>query len=356
MSTKINQSNKNYSSFTFIDLFAGIGGFRLALEDFGGTCVFSSEWDKNSQETYAANFGEVPHGDITKINEQEIPPHDVLCAGFPCQAFSISGKRLGFNDTRGTLFRDIARIAKHHQPKVLFLENVKNLLKHNEGITISVIENTIKEIGYTPFMQVLKSSDYNLPQARERVYIIAFRNDLNIKNFTFPASTGKHKTIKEILEQEESVDPACYINRKDINIYGIKKKVADPKSPLQIGRINKGGQGERIYSIHASGITLSAYGGGAASKTGAYFVNGKVRKLTPRECARLQGFPEEFIIHPNRNIAYKQFGDSVSVPVLKAIFTNVIKTYSDLISKERIHFKRNIIFPDQQLNLEILNA
>jgi len=356
MPTKTNHTNKNSSGFTFIDLFAGIGGFRLALEDFGGTCVFSSEWDKNSQETYSKNFGEVPHGDITKIKEQEIPLHDVLCAGFPCQAFSVSGKRLGFNDTRGTLFRDVARIAKHRQPKILFLENVKNLLKHNNGVTISVIENTLKEIGYTPFMKVLKSSDYGLPQARERVYIIAFRNDLDIKDFTFPISTKKHKTIKDILELEIAVDPSCYIKRKDMDIYGNEKNVVDPRRPLQIGKINKGGQGERIYSVYASGITLSAYGGGAASKTGAYLVNGKVRKLTPRECARLQGFPEKFIIHPIRNIAHKQFGDSVSVPVLKAILKNIIEVYPDLISQENVTREKNIILPDRQLNFEILNA
>ncbi len=353
MEIKGNKTNKNFSKFTFIDLFAGIGGFRIALENFGGTCVFSSEWDKNSQETYVTNFWETPHGDITKINEQRIPHHDVLCAGFPCQAFSISGKRLGFNDTRGTLFKDIARIAKYHQPKILFLENVKNLLKHNKGNTITVIKNTLKEIGYSSFMKILRSSDYNLPQARERVYIIAFRKDLEVKDFIFPAPIRIFKTIEEILEPEESVDPKCYINRKDINIYENKKNVTDPRSPLQIGTINKGGQGERIYSIHASGITLSAYGGGAASKTGAYLVNGKVRKLTPRECARLQGFPENFIIHPNRNIAYKQFGDSVSVPVLKAIFKNVIKTYPNLISRNKAHFTKNIILPTQQLSLEI---
>lgn len=325
-------NTKRLSSFTFIDLFAGIGGFRLSLEHFGGECVFSSEWDKNSQETYLKNFFELPKGDITKISESEIPPHDVLCAGFPCQAFSISGKQLGLEDTRGTLFRDIARIAKYHKPKILFLENVKNLLRHDGGKTIEVILNTLKEIGYTPFVKMLRSSDYGVPQARERIYIICFRDDLGVDEFEFPSPIHEGLLVKDILESGP-VDETLYITRKDIHMYESEKIVVDPKRPLQIGRINKGGQGERIYSIHSSGITLSAYGGGAASKTGAYFINGKIRKLTPRECARMQGFPEHFILPQKKNIAYKQFGDSVSVPVLNAIFEKIIETYPQLLEK-----------------------
>ncbi len=323
----------NKKTFSFIDLFAGIGGFRLALEDFGGTCVFSSEWDGNSQNVYLKNFGELPHGDITKIKEKEIPEHDVLCAGFPCQAFSISGKRLGFKDIRGTLFFDVARIAKEHQPDILFLENVKNFARHEDGNTLKIILNVLDDIGYKPFFQILKSSDYEVPQARERIYIIAFRKDLGIEDFKFPTPVDKIKTVEDILEDERIVSMGCYINRPDIKIYGNERKVIDPRKPLQIGKINNGGQGERIYSTFASGITLSAYGGGAASKTGAYLVNGKVRKLTPRECARMQGFPEDFILPENCNIAYKQFGDSVSVPVLKAIFAKIIEKYPELKDK-----------------------
>jgi len=321
---------KNMTKFTFIDLFAGIGGFHLTLADFGGLCVFSSEWDKNSQKVYLQNFGEIPQGDITKIDEKEIPPHDVLCAGFPCQAFSISGKQNGFKDTRGTLFFDIARIAKYHKPKVLFLENVKNLIRHNNGKTIEVIKKSLDELGYRYFVELLKSSDYGIPQARERVYIVAFRKDLIIKSFSFPKPIKKIKVIKEILEKNP-VGEEFYIKRKDIKIYKKEDQVTNPRNPLQIGTINKGGQGERIYSINAAGITLSAYGGGAASKTGAYLINGKIRKLTPRECARLQGFPENFILPKQKNIAYKQFGDSVSVPVLKMIFDKIIKSYPSLI-------------------------
>jgi DNA (cytosine-5)-methyltransferase 1 len=340
---------KNKKTFSFIDLFAGIGGFRLALQDFGGTCIFSSEWDGDSQDTYLKNFGEMPHGDITKIKEKEIPEHDILCAGFPCQAFSISGKRLGFKDVRGTLFFDVARIAKYHKPDVLFLENVKNFARHNNGETLKAILSVLDDIGYNVFYQILKSSDYGLPQARERVYFVAFKKDLGIDNFEFPEPTSEIKVIKDILEKETPKD--CYINRPDIKIYGRNKEVIDPRRPLQIGTINSGGQGERIYSINGSGITLSAFGGGAASKTGAYLIDDKIRKLTPRECARLQGFPEDFILSENRNVAYKQFGDSVSVPVLKAIFSKVIRRYPQLENKRDLDLLNKKIIQPKQFTL-----
>lgn len=311
--------------FKFIDLFAGIGGFRLALESHGGTCVFSSEWDKNSQDVYAVNHKHRPDGDITQIPEESIPEHDVLCAGFPCQAFSISGKQKGFEDSRGTLFYDVARIAKHKRPKALFLENVRNLAIHDGGRTIETIRLTLDEIGYDVFMKVLRSSDYGVPQARERIYIVAFRKDLNVKDFSFPPASDNVVVVADILEHLTDISP-FEINRSDIVMTKDESDVTDPRKPLQIGKINKGGQGERIYSIKAAGITLSAYGGGAASKTGAFLIDGKVRKLTPRECARLQGFPDNFKVHTNKNLAYKQFGDSVSVPVLKSIF-NEIKKY-----------------------------
>jgi DNA (cytosine-5)-methyltransferase 1 len=309
--------------FKFIDLFAGIGGFRLALQSHGGNCVFSSEWDANSQDTYERNFGERPRGDITKIHEDEIPSHDVICGGFPCQAFSISGKQKGFEDARGTLFYDVARIARHHKPKVLFLENVKNLVRHDSGRTMQVILATLDEIGYNVYSRVLCSSDYGVPQARERVYIVAFRKDLDSTQFKFPSPSKKTVTVSDVLESEIDFGPYL-ISRPDMTFF--LKEVTDPRRPRQVGKINKGGQGERIYSINAAGITLSAYGGGAASKTGAYLVDDNtVRKLTPRECARLQGFPERYKIHENRNLAYKQFGDSVSVPVLTAIFGEIKK-------------------------------
>jgi DNA (cytosine-5)-methyltransferase 1 len=308
--------------FKFIDLFAGIGGFRLALESHGGVCVFSSEWDKNSQDTYQANFGERPQGDITKIQVNEIPSHDVICGGFPCQAFSISGKQKGFEDARGTLFYDVARIAEAHRPKVLFLENVKNLVRHDSGKTLRIILGTLDNLGYNTHWKVLVSSDYGVPQARERIYIVAFRKDLNSSSFRFPEPSGHVMVVKDILET--GIDESQYeIKRDDITI--IQREVENVRRPRQIGKINKGGQGERIYSIDAAGITLSAYGGGAASKTGAYLVGNQVRKLSPRECARMQGFPENYKVHPNKNLAYKQFGDSVSVPVLRDIFGQILE-------------------------------
>ena len=177
---------KQLKNVNFIDLFAGIGGFRLALESFGANCVFSSEWDINAQETYNFNFGETPAGDITKIDENFIPNHDILCAGFPCQPFSISGKKLGFDDSRGTLFFDVARIVKCKRPKVVFMENVKNFETHDDGKTLSVVKATMEELGYNFFYKVLDASNYGVPQKRERIYMVSFRNDLNITTFDFP--------------------------------------------------------------------------------------------------------------------------------------------------------------------------
>lgn len=306
------------SEFKFIDLFAGIGGFHQSLEGHGGRCVFASEWEKHAANVYELNYGIKPHGDITQINEEDIPQHDVLCAGFPCQAFSISGKQLGFKDTRGTLFFDVARIIKFHQPKVVLLENVKNFVRHDKGNTLEVVLNTLKELGYKTNYQVLKSSHFGVPQARERVYITGIRRDLSDSNFEFPKHKIEPIRIKDILEKRVSKD--FFIEREDINFYKEEKDIKDPYSPHQIGKINKGGQGERIYSIHSCGITLSAHGGGAAAKTGAYLINKKVRKLTPLECLRMQGFPDDFKIPVSNNIAYKLLGNSVSIPTINAIF------------------------------------
>ena len=310
--------------FTFVDLFAGIGGFRIAAESLGGKCVFSSEWDKQSQATYWVNFGEIPQGDITKIDERIIPDHNILFAGFPCQAFSISGKRGGFADTRGTLFFDVARIIKAKHPEMFLLENVKNLVRHDEGRTLSIILQTLCDLGYDVHYQLLRASDFGVPQARERIYFVGFRNK---KRFDFPKplSKSKTKTVADILERGS-------VNAKVINreiLMSPDQTVIDNRRPKQIGKFNKGGQGERVYSIDAAGITLSAYGGGVAGKTGAYLVDGIVRKLTVRECARMQGFPDDFLIPVSYNYALKQFGDSVSVPVLKLIMRNMLKAWQN---------------------------
>lgn len=323
----IDISKKDYSylkNLKFIDLFAGIGGFRFALESFKCRCVFSSEWDKHSQRTYFDNFGEMPDGDITKIQEQDIPGHDIIAGGFPCQAFSISGKMQGFDDIRGTLFFDIVRIANYHRPKVLLLENVKNLRIHDNGKTLKTILDTLDKIGYDVFYQVLVASNFGLPQARERIYFVCFRKDLEISNFRFPSPLKSNISLSEVLEDDLSVDPTCFIKRSDIDIYGSKLLSGNlfPEllnRPIQIGRMNKGGQGERIYSPIGHAITLSAYGGGPGGKTGAYLVNDKVRKLTPRECARVQGFPEKFVLNPSKSVSYTQFGNSVPINVLQHI-------------------------------------
>lgn len=324
------QKRKSLQKYKFIDLFAGIGGFHLALESLGGECVFASEWDKFASKTYEENFGLKPNGDITKIEEKEIPQHDILCGGFPCQAFSISGKQKGFDDIRGTLFFDIARIVEHHKPKVLFLENVKNLSKHDDGKTLKKILSTLEMLDYNVFTKIFNASNFGLPQNRERIYIVAFRKTINSNKFKFPNPTNEEICLENILE-ENPID-AKIIERNDIEIYKNYKiensLFGDFKllnKPIQIGKVNKGGQGERIYHPLGHAITLSAYGGGVGSKTGLYLVKNKIRKLSPRECARVQGFPDTFKINETATQAYKQFGNSVSINVLQNIVLEIQK-------------------------------
>lgn len=249
----------------FIDLFAGIGGFRFALESFGADCVYTSEWDKYAQKVYEKNFGDKPDGDITEINEEDIPKHDILCGGFPCQAFSISGNQKGFNDTRGTLFFDVARIVKLHEPKVLFLENVRNFEKHDDGKTLKVVVNTLKQLNYDVFYKVLNASHYGIPHKRERIFFVCFRKDLGVDNFIFPTNVNKPvKLLDFILPDSETKD--FVIERDDIYFHEKVKLDIDifgnfPQRPIRIGTVNKGGQGERIYHECGHSITLSAYGG-----------------------------------------------------------------------------------------------
>ena len=288
--------------------------------------MFSSEWDKNAQKVYYENFGEYPHGDITQIHEREIPNHDLLCGGFPCQAFSISGNQKGFKDTRGTLFFDIARILEFHKPKYIILENVKNITSHDKGKTLKTNINALNNLDYDVFYELLKGSNFGVPQNRERVFFMCFRKDLSVKSFTLSKPNFKLKSVKDILEKNPKLDD-IEILRKDI-ILNDKEIYSDllgnyPAKPIRIGTINKGGQGERIYSIHGTGITLSAFGGGPANKTGAYFVDGKVRKLTTRECARMMGFPENFKICQNKSHAYTQFGNAVIVNIVKFIINDL---------------------------------
>lgn len=194
---RIVRLERTLDGFTFIDLFAGIGGFRLALESLGATCVFSSEIDKRAQETYLKNFGELPSGDITKVEAEDIPEHDILCAGFPCQAFSIAGARKGFQDARGTLFFEVLRIAQAKRPKVLFLENVRHLTTHDNGRTMGIITDSLHELGYDVHAKVLSAKDYGVPQKRERIYIVCFRRDLEVDTFSFPEPVPLTKCVED---------------------------------------------------------------------------------------------------------------------------------------------------------------
>lgn len=314
----ISIEDKSLTGYTFIDLFAGLGGFRLALESLGAKCVYSNEWDIPAQEVYKANFGETPEGDITKVDEKTIPDHDIICAGFPCQAFSISGKRRGFEDSRGTLFFDVARIVKEKKPKVVFMENVRNFAAHDGGRTIEVVKNTMEELGYSFNYKVLSATDYGVPQKRERVYMVCFRNDLGVTDFEYPEPFKLTKHVEDFLLKDDEEVEKLYVDRPDTYYNDTVDDTYSDKT-IRLGIVNKGGQGERIYSTKGIAITFSAYGGGVFAKTGGYLVNGRPRKLHPRECARLMGFPDSYIMSKNRLQAYKQFGNSVVVDVLQYV-------------------------------------
>jgi len=314
----ISIEDKSLTGYTFIDLFAGLGGFRLALESLGAKCVYSNEWDIPAQEVYKANFGETPEGDITKVDEKTIPDHDIICAGFPCQAFSISGKRRGFEDSRGTLFFDVARIVKEKKPKVVFMENVRNFAMHDGGRTIEVVKNTMEELGYSFNYKVLSATDYGVPQKRERVYMVCFRNDLGVTDFKYPEPFKLTKHVEDFLLKDDEEVEKLYVDRPDTYYNDTVDDTYSDKT-IRLGIVNKGGQGERIYSTKGIAITFSAYGGGVFAKTGGYLVNGRPRKLHPRECARLMGFPDSYIMSKNRLQAYKQFGNSVVVDVLQYV-------------------------------------
>lgn len=322
----IDIKQKKLKGMTFIDLFAGLGGFRIALESLGAKCVYSNEWDKDAQEVYSTNFSDIPDGDITKVDENSIPEHDILCAGFPCQAFSISGKQRGFEDSRGTLFFDVARIVKAKNPKIVFMENVKNFATHDGGKTLEVVKNTMENLGYDFNQRVLNAVDYGIPQKRERIYMVCFRKDLKINKFSYPKPFKLKKHVEDFLLKNDSLLRNLYVDRSDIQYLNKNDNIYSNKS-VRLGIVNKGGQGERIYSTKGIAITLSANGGGVFAKTGGYLVDGKPRKLHPRECARIMGFPDSYILSKKTSQAYKQLGNSVVIDVLQLIsiqFANAI--------------------------------
>lgn len=320
--------------FTFIDLFAGIGGFRMAMQNLGGKCIFSSEWDTQAQKTYLLNYGEVPFGDITKETTKAFIPDDfdILCAGFPCQAFSLAGKRLGFEETRGTLFFDVAEIIRQKRPKAFFLENVKGLLIHDKGKTIQTILKVLREDldYYVPDPQIVNAMNFGVPQHRERVYIVGFRKDQNVNEFTYPSPTDKTKTFADIKE-EHTVSAKYYLSTQYVKTLVAHKERHAAK-----------GNGFGYEIIPDNGVTNAIVVGGMGRErnlvidtrledfTPVTNIKGEInrdglRRMTPREWARLQGFPDNFIIGVADASAYKQFGNSVAVPAIQATAEEIIK-------------------------------
>jgi len=320
--------------FKFIDLFAGIGGFRIAMQNLGGKCVFTSEWDEQAKKTYEANFGEVPFGDITKEETKKFIPDefDVLCAGFPCQAFSIAGRRGGFEDTRGTLFFDVAEIIRRKKPKAIYLENVKGLFNHDKGKTLKTILNVLRnDLGYfVPDPKILNAKDFGVPQNRERIFIVGFRDDLGIDSFEYPKPTNQNATFEDVKE-ENVVSVKYYLSDTYLNTL-IKHKQRHENKGNGFGyeiipddstanAVVCGGMGRErnlVYDDRLEDFTPVTHIKGKVNRQG-------IRKMTPREWARLQGFPDNFVIPVADASAYKQFGNSVAVPAIQATANEIIK-------------------------------
>lgn len=289
--------------FTFIDLFAGIGGFHIAMDNLGGKCVFASEWDSDCRKTYKTNFIKTcPDifvndknyvGDITKVNPNDIPDHDVICAGFPCQPFSQAGQKRGFEDTRGTLFFNVANIIKVKKPKAVFLENVRGLFTHDGGKTFEVIKNAILELGYKFHYKIVKASDFNCPQHRPRLYMICFRNDIDDSTFTFPQPVPLTKNMSWVFD-------GATVNKE----IGFTLRVGGKSSPITDRRNWDG-----------------------------YIVDGKERRIGPKEGKRMQGFPDDFEFPVSNSAAMKQLGNSVAIPAIQAVASEMIKTIKEEITE-----------------------
>lgn len=343
---KVPFPNLSEYEFTFIDLFAGIGAFRLALQSVGGKCVFSSEWDKAAQHTYELNYGEKPYGDITlKEVQAAIPQYfDVLCGGFPCQPFSICGKKLGFEDTRGTLFFEVCQILKKHKPQCCILENVQHLIKHDKGRTFQVIVSSLTELGYNVSYKILNAKDFGLPQFRDRIFIVGTRN--GIFNFN-KIKTSSIVKLEDFIEFEGDY---TYLSPDEYTLLEKGFVRSQPKSGLVFcGYRNKGTwkkgvrpgtlylsrchrQPNRIYSITGTHPTIPSQETSGRFYIYSPYVN-KVRKLSVEECYKIMGFPNDFIRNPNLGSQYKQIGNSIAVPVVSAI-ANALRE-QDLINPSK---------------------
>mgnify|MGYP002517782978 CR=1 FL=1 len=311
----------DWNHFTFIDLFAGIGGIRLGFEVVGGTCVFSSEIDPDACKTYTANFGEVPSGDITKIEAKDIPDFDILLAGFPCQAFSIIGKREGFaNETCGTLFFEIERILKEKRPPAFMLENVRNLKSHDGGKTFAIMEEHLKALGYHVRSKILNALDFGVPQKRERIIIVGFLDDVPFR-FPEPVSAEKRKKLSDILETE--VDAKYYV--KDCIRESRLERLKDKNYP-------------KPYISHenmAGSITPHPYS--SALRAGAsanYILINDERRPTEREMLRIQGFPDSYKIVTSYTKVKHQCGNSVAVPVIEAVARQMVNALKQQEAKK----------------------
>jgi DNA (cytosine-5)-methyltransferase 1 len=327
--------NTNQQKFTFIDLFAGIGGFRIAMQNLGGRCVFTSEWDKSAQQTYYANFGEIPFGDITREETKKaIPDHfDVLCAGFPCQAFSIAGRRGGFEDTRGTLFFDVAEIIKRKKPAAFFLENVKGLRNHDGGKTLATILNVLRNDlkYYVPEPEIVNAKNFGVPQNRERIYIVGFKKEPKDLTFAYPAPLKKKVTFS-MVKEKDVVATRYYLSTQYLTtLYNHKARHENKGNGFGYevipddGIANAvvcGGMGRERNLVHDNRITDYT----PETKIKSEVNREGIRKMTPREWARLQGFPDKFKIVVADASAYKQFGNSVAVPAIQATAKNLLKT------------------------------
>lgn len=315
--------------FTFIDLFAGIGGFRIACQNIGGECIFSSEWDGNAQKTYAHNFGEIPYGDITDDAVKAAIPEkfDLLCGGFPCQAFSIAGYQKGFEDTRGTLFFDVAEIIKKHRPKAVFLENVKNLKGHDNGKTFKIIKKTLEELNYVVYDKVMNAMEYaNVPQNRERIFIVCF--DLqqvpNHKSFTFPEQENLINSIHDCIDPQEQ-NPRLFYGERMGHYEELKKSIVSKDTIYQWRRVYVRANKSMVCP------TLTANMGTGGHNVPLILTDIGIRKLSPKECLNFQGFPQTYLFPMDMAFAacYKQAGNSVVVPLIQKVCEQIYTVISE---------------------------